>query len=135
MPNLSPLTINDGKDTPESWVFNPDNIDPKTGVATLVKSTGLTPIGDANLSMSRRLTQNKYRLRVRLSVPKVVTETINGVNVEKVIHASFADVNFTFPDTTSEAERKDVVALMGNLLTSSDTLVTGVLIDLNGIYG
>jgi len=134
MPNLVNLTVNNGESTPVAQVFKPDYIDPKTGVAHLYVPGASSAKGNMKLTLSRRLSGGKYRIRVKLEMPTVVTETINGVSVDKVAYVAFADTQLTFDEGSTEAERKDVIALMANTLSHSDTLVTGVLVDLEGIY-
>lgn len=133
MPAFTTITVNDREDTPVAHTFDPRN--EANGVYFLKESDG-TPIGDNVISVSTRQSGNKYKSRVRLTMPVVVDETINGVVVPKVIRTAYADLNFTFADTSTSQERKNVLGIISNLLrgTANVSLMDGILVDLNGAY-
>lgn len=132
MPQLQTLVVADGQATPVNHTFVPKDID-RNGVARLKVSNGV-PLGDKLLTLSLRQTDTKYKGRILLSVPVVVTETINGVSVPKVTRPAHVDVTMTFDQTSSAQERKDALHFMANVLRSTNPLVASTFIDLEGIY-
>lgn len=132
MPQLQSLTIEDGETTPVSHTFVPENID-NNGVARLKESDG-TPIGDNVVTISLRKADSKYKGRMVLVMPEVVTETINGVSVPRVARTAFADLSLTFDQTSTVQERTNVLRLLADALGSGATLVDSTFINLEGIY-
>lgn len=132
MPQLQSLAVYDGEDTPILHTFVPENID-KNGVARLKESDG-TPIGDNIVTVSLRRVDSKYKGRIVLAMPVVVTETINGVSVPRVARKAFADLNLSFDETSSVQERKNVLHILSNILGSGEVLIASTFENLEGIY-
>lgn len=130
MPSFANVVIADS--VPTNHTFKPHSID-TNGVARLVESDG-TPIGDNVLTVAARKTLNKYKCRLVLQMPKTVTETINGVTRETVENVAFGDVNLTFDQSSTPEERKNLIRLLSNAL-AGDTMIDGVLVDLEGVWG
>jgi len=131
MPALASLTVNDGETTPLAHTFVPVAVD--NGIARLKNSDG-TPIGDEIITISLRETPQKYKGRLVLTVPTMVTETINGVSVPRVDRSIIVDVNVACDKTSSTQERDNALAMAGNLLVGGVTLVDGVFRDLEGVW-
>lgn len=130
MPALSSVTLMDGASTPVSHVFTPAVIDDK-GVARYRESDGLW-LNNKELGLSFRQ-GTRLRMRQTLSVPTVVTETINGVQVPKVARMAYATVEFTFDLSSTSQERKDIARMVASLNGGNATF-DSVLVDLEGIY-
>jgi len=133
MPQLQNVVLTDRKATPVAHTFTPRDI--TSGVATVIETTGV-PVGNSRLSLSLRQTgQNgRYKAEMKLAVPVVVNETINGVTVPKVARTAYADVTFTFDPTSTEAERNDIVGMLADSLGVSKALVNDTVVKLQGIY-
>lgn len=131
MPALAPITVDDRQSTPVAHTFVPFGED-KNGVVSLIESNGV-PIGDNKLTVSLSKGPSKQKVTVRLSLPVVVDETINGVASPKVVRTAYADLNLSFDSTSSSAERKDLIGLMSNLL-AGNTSIDGVAVDLEKLY-
>ncbi len=136
MPQLQNLVLKDRKSTPVDHTFTPSNIE--SGVATVVETTGV-PVGNSKLSLSLRQTSangglGRYKAEMKLAVPVVVNETINGVSVPKVARTAYADVTFTFDQTSTEAERNDLVGMLADSFAVSKTLINDTVVKLQGIY-
>lgn len=131
MPSFATITVDDREDTPVAHVFTPTSID--NGVGTFHERDGV-PIGDNKLTLSARKAGSKYKTRLVLSIPVMVTETINGVDSYKVVRTAFADVNFTFDESSSDQERENVMGIVANALASGQSTVIGVLQDLEGLH-
>lgn len=87
------------------------------------------PIGDRKISISSRLSNGKYRTRLRVENPTLVNEVVNGVTVPKVPRTAYAVVDFTFSNTSSQQERKDTIAFLANALAASQTMVLATVQD------
>jgi hypothetical protein len=131
MPATSSVTLTDR--SAASHVFTP--VQPVNGVHTFIKkdSNGV-PIGESQLSVSLRKTPENRLVRLKLLMPVVQTETVNGVSTPVVVRKNWADVEFTFNDSSDTAEREVLVGLMADALTSSQTMLDAVITDLEGLY-
>ena len=117
MPQLQSIVLKDGAATPVNHTFTP--LDIQQGVGAVVESAGV-PIGNSKFTVGLSKTPNgRYRATLNLSVPVVVNETVNGVTKPTVARTAYANVTFTFEDSSSTQERKDIMAMI------SDALVTG----------
>lgn len=131
MAQATSFAVNDRKSTPVAHTFVPADAN---GSLAVFREAGAIPAGDRKVTVSMRKTNGKYRVRLVLANPVVVTETINGVNRYKVDRTSFADVTFTFDETSSLQEREDTVGMFANALSDSLTVLDDTITGLNGIY-
>lgn len=131
MPNFSSFTINDREATPVAHTFVPATL--VGGLATYVESNGV-PLGEPKLTVSSRKANSKYRISLRLAMPVVATETINGVDNPKVIRTSYIEMNLTFEETSTLQERMNAVGIFANMLSASVTQIDSVLTDLEGLW-
>jgi hypothetical protein len=51
-----------------------------------------------------------------------------------VQRTAYADLQFTFDATSSEAERNDIVGMLADALGTSKTLVNDLVVKLQGVY-
>lgn len=130
MPALTTLTINNGASPAVPQVFVPQG--KPNGVATFKKSDG-TPVGDHSLTVSSTH-GTRHKVSLRLKLPQVVTQTVNGVQTEVVVRTAFARVDFDFASDSTLAERKDAIALISNGLLPAQTAISAVFADLNDFY-
>lgn len=130
MPALTTLTINDGASPVVPQVFVPQG--KSNGVVTFKKSDG-TPVGDNILTVSSTH-GTRHKVSLRLKLPQVVTQTINGVQTEVVIRTAFARVDFDFASDSTKDERVNAIALVANALSPAQTAMSAVLADLNDFY-
>lgn len=132
MAQAANITVNDRAPTPVAHTFTPRDVD--KGVATFVEAATV-PMGDKTLSIRWRVGENKrYYYRLVLTYPVMVTETVNGVAVPKVVRNALADVNFRFDESCSEQERKDTVGMIANALASTVDVVNSTLVKREGIW-
>lgn len=92
------------------------------------------PIAEAKLSVSLRDTPANKRVRLKLTQPKVVTETINGVDNPKKVWENTANVEFTFSSGSSTAERETLIGLIASALGSDQPVLDSVFKDLENLY-
>lgn len=131
MAQAAPVVVNDRATTPVAHTFAPRDV--STDLASFVE-TASTPVGERKLSISKRKSGTKYRVRIKLDNPVLVTEVINGVNRPAVPRTAYADATFTFDETSSLQERKDTVGMFANALAASQTLVDSSVTGLEGIW-
>lgn len=126
------LVINDRATTPVAHTFTPDG-DDANGVHVFSEKTSV-PAGNARYTASLRSSNGKYRPTVKLTIPVVQTQTINGVSSPVVVRTAYAEVNFTFDSLSSEQERADCVGLLVNSLATSQTQINDMIVKLSDIY-
>jgi len=119
MPQLAPMTINDGQATPVAHTFYPVGID-ANGVATLVdRFTGIA-VGYPSITMALKYNRNSrvYRATTRVMVPtlEVIGNSSTGVTppATKAYDCS-AHTEYTIPERASLVERKNIRAYNANL--------------------
>lgn len=126
------LVVNDRAATPVAHTYSPDG-DDANGVHLFSEKTGV-PAGNPRFSARLTSSKGKYRPSLRLQVPVVQTQTINGVSNPVVVRTAYAEVNFTFDALSSDQERKDCVGLTANALGASQTMINDLLVNLSDIY-
>jgi hypothetical protein len=131
MPAIQDLVLTDRAGTPVDHTFTPHGI--PNGVAVVVKTDG-TPVGDWKFTVGTRKSAQRRRISLRLSVPVVATETINGVNSPKVVRTAYANVDFNFDVNSTTQERDDLVGMLSSALDSGSTLVDKTVVDLEEVY-
>lgn len=132
MPQLQPLVLTDRKATPVNHTFNPQNI--VSGVARVAESSGI-PLGDNAVTISiARNGNGRYKAHLKFTFPVLQTETVNGVSKPVIVRSSFAEVHFNFDQSSSEAERNDVVGMVQSALLPAKALVHDAVVKLEGIY-
>jgi hypothetical protein len=77
---------------------------------------------------------SRYKGEVRLVLPVVVTETINGVSSPKVARTSYATLSVVFDEKSTKQERDDTIGLMASALGTSKVLINDALVNLEGVY-
>lgn len=133
MPQLQTLILTDRTPvTPVNLTFNPRDIDAK-GVGSVANNTG-TPIGEKRCTVSMTKRNNRYVGEVRLILPVVVNETINGVVSPTVARTAFVTLNAQFDERSTEQERTDAIGLMASALGTGKVLVNDALVKLEGVY-
>lgn len=131
MPQLQNVVLQDREATPVDHTFTP--LDITSGVGTVVESSGV-PVGQNRLTISQRTSNGKFRPSLRLSLPVVQTQTVNGVSTPVVVRTAYVEVNFTFDSTSSANERNNAVGLLASALDPSKTLINDTIVNLQGVY-
>jgi len=132
MPQLQNIVLTDRQATPVSHTFVPTNIDAQ-GVGTCSESSGV-PIGENKLSVSHKVSGKKHKCEVRLAVPIVQNQTINGITSPVVVRTGSAFLTFIFDESSSEQERKDIVGMLQSSLDATKVLVNDTIVKLQGVY-
>lgn len=126
------LVINDRAATPVAHTYTPDG-DDANRVHVFSEKTSV-PAGNPRFTASLRKSNGKYRPQLKLQVPVVQTQTINGVATPVVVRTAFVEVSATFDELSSDQERKDAIGLMANAMAASQTQINDMLVNLSDIY-
>lgn len=126
------LVINDRAATPVAHTYSPDG-DDQNGVHLWSEKTSV-PAGNPRFTARLASSNGKYRPSLRLQVPIVQTQTINGVSNPVVVRSAYAEVNFTFDALSSTQERADVVGLMANAMATAQAQINDLLVNLSDVY-
>lgn len=126
------LVINDRAATPVAHTYSPDGSD-SNGVHVFTEKTGV-PAGYPRFTAQIRRTNGKYRPSLRLQVPVVQTQIINGVASPVVVRTAYVELSATFDSLSTDQERKDAIGLMANSLASSQAMINDLLVNLSDIY-
>jgi len=132
MPQLQNLVLTDRAATPVNHTFTPRDI--VSGLGTVTESSGV-PIGENRVQVALvKTTSGRYKGTLKMQLPVVQTEVINGISVPKVIRTAYADLTVTFDGSSTEQERKDAIGMLASALDSSKVLVNDAFVKLQGIY-
>lgn len=133
MPQLATLVLKDRTPvTPVDHIFVPKDI--VDGIGTVVESTGV-PVGDNRVAISLRQTPNgSYKGTVRLTLPEVQNQTINGITSPIVVRTAYAEATFTFAQSSTEQERTNAVGMLADALATSKAVVNDTIVKLQGVY-
>lgn len=119
MPQLDTLVLKDhlGADV----TFEPGDV--TNGVATTVSSTGV-PVGDKIASFSVTKTQaGKRKALLKIALPVVQDVVVAGISRPTVVRTAYAELTFSFDQTSSTVERQDALAAMKAMLADTDQIV------------
>lgn len=132
MPQLQNLVLTDRATTPVNHTFTPREI---VGNVGTVIEAGAAPLADNKFSVSMSKTSGgRYKGVLKGVFPIVQTQTINGVSTPVAVRVTYADMTFSFDETSTEQERKDVVGMMASSLGTSQVLVNDTIVKLQGVY-
>lgn len=123
MSQLVQITLNDGT---SDLIFKPAGID-NTGVAALVHGDGII-VANKRLSISSRTTTDRRKGTIKLDLPVVVDETVNGISQPKQVRKAYMRADFDFSVLSTTAER---VAARNLLMGALDNALANSVIDNN----
>lgn len=132
MPQLQNLVLTDRTPvTPVDHTFTPRDI--VAGVGSVVETTGV-PVGEARVTVSQKKTGTKHSGEVRLAIPVVQTEDVNGIERPVVVRVAYVTLKTSFDQDSTEQERTNAIGMMASALGTSKTLVHDSLVKLQGVY-
>lgn len=132
----SNLVINDRASTPVAHTYTPDGEPGKAGVHQFSEKTSV-PAGNPTYTISLQQpngTGRYYRATVKLVIPVVQTQTINGITSPVVVRTSTIHFDTQFDKLSTDQERKDAVGLMVNSLAAAQTQINDLVVNLSDIY-
>ena len=87
-------------------------------------------LGRKRLTLTVNENKNTNRVAVKLSIPSVCDDSVSGCTTESVKYTQVASADITVVRFSSLADREDLAALFGSLITNAaieDMVVEGVL--------
>lgn len=126
------LVITDRAGTPVAHTYSPDG-DDTNGVHIWSEKTSV-PAGNPRFTARLASSNGKYRPSLRLQVPVTQTQTINGVDSPVIVRTAYANVDFVFDSLSSVQERKDIVGMIADALSASQTQLNDLLVNLSDVY-
>lgn len=126
------LVINDRAATPVAHTYTPDGDD--ANMVHLFSEKTNVPLANAKYSIALKKSNGKYKPSIKLAVPVVQTQTINGVSSPVIVRTAYANVDFTFDGLSTEQERADCVGLLVNSLAADQTQINDLVVGLSDIY-
>lgn len=139
MPAIGNVVINDGATTPLAHTFGPAGIEGI--VASYADRSSGIPVGYFTMDVSLRKPSPKsiekmYKATFRIKTPILeVTSpsTATGIQPAPTVgYNPMCDVSFWLPERSSLQNRKDLRALVKNLL--ADAVVTALVENLESVY-
>lgn len=133
MATLQNLVLKDRATTPVDHTFTPDDV--VGGVGKVVESNG-TKVGDSSYTIGKRKSgTGRQNVKLKLTVPVVQSEVINGISSPKIVRTAYATVDFSFAAESTTAERNNLVGMLQDSLAPTKTLVHKTVVDLEGVWG
>lgn len=125
MAQLAPIVINDGQTTPVAHTFTPNS---ESGVVT--KFVELSANGSLNSRNTMEIAVKPIGLNGRktqeitaiIHLPEVVTETVNGVNRDKIVGVNHAEFKVVASGVSAKQARKNARVLLLNLLQNAKVI-------------
>lgn len=119
--------------TPVNHTFTPDGED-TNGVHIFSEKTAVRA-GDPRFTISLRQSKGKVRPSLRLAVPIVATQTINGVSSPVVVRTAYVELSATFDELSTAQERADAIGMLTNSCApTGQTMINDLLVNLSDIY-
>ena len=126
------LVLTDRASTPVEHTFTPDGDD--TNGIHLFSEKSTVPLGNPKFTIGLRQTTGKYKPSIKLQVPVVQSQTINGVSNPVIVRTSYAEIQFSFDGLSTAQERADVVGMLASALEASQTQINDLVVNLSDIY-
>jgi len=132
MAQLQNLVLKDRAATPSDHTFVPRDI--RDNVGEVVESTGV-PVGESRFTISLRKTSNgRYKSTLKLVVPVVQNQTVNGIVTPVVVRTSYVTVDFDYDARSTTSERNNFVGMIADALKADKVLVHDTIVNLQGVY-
>ncbi len=132
MPQLQSVVLTDRTPvTPVNRTYDPQDIKAGVGVAA---NGAVTPAGSERISVSNILSGTRYKGEVRLVLPVIQNETVNGIVRPVVVRTAYVTLQTSFDTSSSEQERNDALGLMASALGTGKVLINDALVKNQGIY-
>lgn len=129
------VVLTDRAATPVNHTFVPAGWDIKDVAAFVESASGGVPEGSSRLTASVRKTPSgNYKVVLKLDVPVLVTEVINGVSVNKVDLVNRAEISFALSGRSTTAQRANLAGMSESALKSTQALINDMIVNLASVY-
>lgn len=132
MPQATSIALADRESTPVTHTFTPAGED-ANGTWTFLNKSVEEPIGRERFAF-RLIRGARSKIKLRLTMPTLGTQTVNGIDTTVVVRESIADLEFAFDNLSTLQERKNLVGMIEKALASSQTMLTTALTDVEDLY-
>ena len=126
------LVLTDRAATPVAHNYEPDG-DDANGVHLYSERSGV-PAGRPSFSASMKKSSGKIRQELRLAVPIVQTQTVDGIAKPVIVRTAYVTVSATFSDVSLSQERNDAIGMMASALSATSGQVWNLLVNCEDIY-
>lgn len=135
MAAFSNVVLTDRAATPVNHTFVPAGYEAKDVAAFVESASGGVPEGSSRLTASVRKTPSgNYKVVLKLDVPVLVTEVVNGVSINKIDSVDRAEVTFTYSGKSTTARRNNLAGMTESALKSAQVLLNDLIVNLNPAY-
>lgn len=118
MASNATIVLADGKGTPENHNYDPIRIDGGTSLYRNLTDQSFR-LGQEQLSFALSENTERRKVVVKLTIPRVVEEEINGVTQKKVADQGAVFVTVLVPNTWDTANVTDLRVLGSNALKNA----------------
>lgn len=135
MPALQSVQLTDRAATPVTYTLVPTG-GPKGSVGRVaVADASGNLLSEKALTISGRRTAQRLRSSIKLAVPIIANEMINGVSVPKVVRVGYASVEFSFALNSTEQERNDIVGMFQSAFATTKVLIHDTVVKGQTVWG
>lgn len=123
MAQIKPISLADGQASPAAHVFNPTLPQKGNLPAEWTNSETSTMVGNRKLTLRVLEKENKYEVEARISDPVLSAIPENCCepgNIPKVAYTDIATMNFSISKSSTEQNRKDILAFASSLLSAPE---------------
>lgn len=125
MPALAAITILDGKASPASHVFGPDNGQSDKLPASWFNRAATIMSGMESLTVNLFRSKTNKAAAIIQNVELIVPVVVNVAGVDTVVRSSKFKGAFYYAPDSSAAERKDLIVLVKNLFGNATFVTSG----------
>lgn len=118
MASNATITLADGKSTPENHIYDPIRIDGGTSLYRNLTDETFR-LGQEQLSFALSENTERRKVVVKLTIPRVVEETVNNVTSKKVADQGAVFITVLVPNTWELADVTDLRVLGSNALKNA----------------
>lgn len=132
MPAFNPVDLKDHQATPVVHTFKP--LTKELGGLFVWSESDGVPLNSNRLTALRKESEKQIKPSVRIQVPKVQTETVNGISRPVVVYTDYVNIEFSFSKASSLEDRKELRALARNILTDTTAAFSAFFDDLENFH-
>lgn len=135
MASIAPVTLTDRENPTVTTTFVPREINAGVGRLVAPGPQG-TAAGEGVLTISGRQTPGlRSKSRGKLAIPRVVEETVNGVQVVKTLGVSYVTIDFDIDPMFTSQDCADLAGFAESMLKADQPFLAAVLYGRENVHG
>lgn len=135
MASIASVTLTDRDNPAATTTFNPREINAGVGRLVAPGPQG-TAAGEGVLTVSGRQTPGlRFKSRTKLAIPRVVEETVNGVQVVKTLGISYVTIDFDIDPMFTSQDCADLAGFAESLLSANQPFLSAVMYGRENVHG